>query len=208
MDEWISSIRHLVRAHLSRASSVSLTTCLGLEFIPALGGLCRVLDKRHLENITHSSLKTLPHSEWSRSAPIQRTNPRLHIVLQLQGTVFGSANFGPGGRDLVLGLLVGEFQNSRGGALRVSLVVCLASVLAAVGLLAGLLRVNVCVLVPGLRGSGDDGVPDDCFRGRRERRLGGESGRHVDKDLLGVPGEEGSEICKKINMNASHTGYG
>lgn len=100
------NICYFVFRRLSRASSVSLTTRLSLELILALGSLCRVLDKRHLEDIAHSSLETLPHSEWSGSAPIQGTDPRLHIVLQLQGAVFGSSNLGPGSCDLVLWLLV------------------------------------------------------------------------------------------------------
>ena len=69
--------------------------------------------------------------------------------------------------------------------------------MATAGLLAVLLRVDVGVLVPGLRRGWDDGVPDDCFRGRRKRRLGREGRSHVDKDLLGVPGEEGCEICRR-----------
>lgn len=72
--------------------------------------------------------------------------------------------------------------------------------MATAGLLAILLRVDVGVLVPGLRRGWDDGVPDDCFRGRRKRRLGREGRSHVDKDLLGVPGEEGCEICKRVVM--------
>jgi hypothetical protein len=191
------NICYLVFRHLSRASSVSFTTRLGLELILALGSLCRVLDERHLEDIAHSSLKTLPHSERSGSAPIQGTDPRLDIVLQLQGAVFGSSNLGPWGSDLVLWLLVRELQDSRSGALGVGLVVCLGCDLAAVGMLAGLLRVDVCVFVPGLRGSWDDGVPDDCFRRRREERFRGERRGHINKDLLGVPGEERCEICKR-----------
>lgn len=67
---------------------------------------------------------------------------------------------------MVFGLLVGQLQDAGGGALRVGFVVGFLCDLAAVGLLARLLGVDICVFVPGLGRSGDDGVPDDSFRGR------------------------------------------
>ena len=147
---WKGGSEQKCAINLSRASSVSLTTCLGLEVLLALGSLCRVLDERHIENITHSPLEALPHAKWSRRTPIQRTNPGLNIVLELQSTVLCTANLGPWGGDLVLGLLVGQLQDSGTGAFGVGLVICCGSVLAAGWLLAILLGVDVCVLVPGL----------------------------------------------------------
>lgn len=69
----------------------------------------------------------------------------------------------------------------------------LLGILGLLGALWG--RVDVVVLVPGSGGAGEDGVPDDGFGvglagfGRRV------DGFEIQEDLLGVPVEEGGQIC-------------
>ena len=51
-------------------------------------------------------------------------------------------------------------------------------------------------------GTGDDGVPDDGLVGRVGRaRAVGPLGRHVDEDLLRVPGEERAEVGVEAELN-------
>lgn len=98
-------------------------------------------------------------------------------------------------RDLILGFLVLEFQDSGGGAGRVGFSDRLRGALFVFGgLLGGLWGgVDVGVLVPGGVGGGDDGVPDYCFgaRGGGVAGGGGVGGGDVAEDLLCVPVEEG-----------------
>lgn len=51
------------------------------------------------------------------------------------------------------------------------------------------------VCVPGGGVAGDDGVPDDGFGGGFGGVVGWVDGFEVEEDLLGVPVEEGVQIC-------------
>ena len=66
-------------------------------------------------------------------------------------------------------------------------------VLRLLGALGG--RVDVVVLVPGSGGAGENGIPDDGFGVGLARFGGGVDGFDVEEDLLGVPVEEGGQIC-------------
>ena len=175
--------------HLSRASPIPLSTLLGPEVICRLGSLLGILDKRHLKDITDSTLHTLPHAPRPRATPIQGAHPRLHIVLQLQGTTLQSTDLTPRCSNLVLGPLIGQLEDSRGSAGGIGELGVWRSIAFATGVLVGFTRMDVGVFVPGLGRGGDDGVPDDCFRGRRVWVFGREGCGHVDEELFCVPGK-------------------
>lgn len=100
-------------------------------------------------------------------------------------------------RDLVLGLLAVELDDARAAAFGVGF----AGLLLVLGrflVFRALDRwVDVGVLVPRGVVGGDDGVPDYGFGGwDGGGRGGGVGGGDVEEDLLGVPVEEGSEVCE------------
>ena len=124
--------------------------------------------------------------------PRQGAHPRLDVVVQLERDVVRLGDLARGVRDLVLGLLVLERQLA---AARVDAL--------ARGALAQLLESGGADVgqVVGARAR-DDAVPDDGAVGRvvvgaAARPLG----RHVDEELLCVPGEEGGQVCVQRELD-------
>jgi hypothetical protein len=146
--------------------------------------LLLLLDSWQAKGLAQPTADGLPQTIVLALVPGQEADPGLYVVVDLEDDVVGLGDLAAGVGDLVLWLLVLELEQAA------ALVDGLAG-----GALAQLLEgggANVGQVVR--RGARDDGVPDDGAVGLVLLVRGRPLGRHVDEELLGVPGEERREV--------------
>jgi hypothetical protein len=174
-----------------------LSLPLGLGIL----ALVLVLQRGKGKLLADAASQLLPETDVLVLVPAQDANPRLDVVVKPQNNVLLLSDLAAGVGDLVLGLLVSEFEETTGEWCGLDLFLNdrtktnspagIDSL--ALGTALELLHghgADVLEMVGA--GVGNDGVPDDSLIGVVVGA--GPFGGHVDEELLGVPCEERRKV--------------